>query len=253
MKVSIITAVRNGESSIAVTLKSVQSQNHSDIEHVIVDGASTDGTLQIIERERCATTRLVSGPDRGVYDAFNKGLALATGDVVAFLNSGDCYTSSGVVTRMVAEFVATGVGAVFGDLVVVDAIDAQRTVRRYRSSRFRPSRVAYGFMPAHPTLFMRRRVYEQFGGYDASYRIAADFELVARVFTKARVTYAYVPEVLVRMPRGGLSSSGPRSNWIITREMRRACRQNAIATNLLKLLLRFPIKWTEFWGVSHVP
>jgi glycosyltransferase involved in cell wall biosynthesis len=252
VKVSIVTAVRNGATSIATTLKSVQSQDHSDIEHVIVDGASTDGTLQIIEHERCGTRLLVSAPDQGVYDAFNKGLALATGDVVAFLNSGDSYTSSGVVARMAAQFASAGVDAVFGDLIVVDAVDPRKTVRRYRSSRFTPSRVAYGFMPAHPTLFMRRRVYEQFGGYDASYRIAGDFELVARVFTKARVTYAYVPEVLVVMPRGGLSSSGLRSNWIITREMRRACRQNAIATNLLKLLLRFPIKWTEFWGVTHL-
>jgi glycosyltransferase involved in cell wall biosynthesis len=250
VKVSIITAVRNGEATIATTLRSVALQTHPDIEHIIVDGASTDGTRQVIEQTGVDSLRVVSEPDRGVYDAFNKGLALATGDVVAFLNSGDSYVSDAVVANMAQELTRTGVDAVFGDLVIVDADDAHRVLRRYRSSRFRPSRVAYGFMPAHPTLFMRRRVYVDYGGYDASYRIAGDFELVARVFAKGGVTYSSVPDVLVRMPRGGLSTSSPLSNWTITREMQRACAQNAISTNLLKLLLRFPVKWTELWGLD---
>jgi glycosyltransferase involved in cell wall biosynthesis len=253
LKVSIITAVRNGEATIGTTLRSVELQSHADIEHVIVDGASTDRTLQVISSVERRAMLLLSEPDNGIYDAFNKGLRFATGDVVAFLNSGDVYTSPAVVARMAAELASTGADAVFGDLIVVDADNHDRVVRRYRSSRFRPSRVAYGFMPAHPTLFMRRRVYEKYGGYDSSYRIAGDFELVARVFVNARIAYSYVPEVLVRMPRGGLSSSGPASNWTITHEMRRACRQNAIATNYLKLLLRFPVKWTEFWRTGKRP
>lgn len=252
MKVSIITAVRNGEATIGTTLSSIMLQTYPDIEHLIVDGASTDRTLQVIQAAGSHATRVITEPDRGVYDAFNKGLGLATGDVVAFLNSGDSYAFPAVVERMAVELTRTGVDAVFGDLVIVDAGDARRVIRRYRSSRFKPSRVAYGFMPAHPTLFMRRRVYEDYGGYDPSYRIAGDFELVARVFTKGRITYSYVPEVLVRMPRGGLSTSSPLSNWTITQEMHRACRQNAIATNVLKLLLRFPIKWTELWSVGNL-
>jgi glycosyltransferase involved in cell wall biosynthesis len=252
VKVSIITAVRNGEATIGTTLRSIILQSHPDIEHIIVDGASTDRTLQVIEAERGCALQLITGPDGGVYDAFNKGLRLATGDVVAFLNSGDSYVSPTVVSRMTLELTRTGVDAVFGDLVIVEPGDATRVIRRYRSSRFRPSRVAYGFMPAHPTLFMRRRVYEDYGGYDSSYRIAGDFELVARVFTKARISYSYVPDVLVRMPRGGLSTSGPMSNWTITREMLKACRQNSIATNVVKLLLRIPIKWTEYWGMDDM-
>jgi glycosyltransferase involved in cell wall biosynthesis len=252
MKVSIITAVRNSEATIATTLRAVDRQKYPDIEHIIIDGASTDGTRQIIEASGSKSLRLVSEPDRGVYDAFNKGLRLATGDVVAFLNSGDSYVSETVVSNMANELARTGMDAVFGDLVIVDANDASRVLRRYRSSRFRPSRIAYGFMPAHPTLFMRRRVYDNYGGYDASYRIAGDFELVARVFAKARITYSSLPHIMVRMPRGGLSTRSPLSNWTITREMRRACAQNAIATNYLKLLLRFPVKWTEFWGFGDL-
>ena len=252
LKVSIITAVRNGEATIATTLRSVQLQKYPDIEHIIIDGASTDRTLEVVEASGGGALRVLSEADRGVYDAFNKGLRLATGDVIAFLNSGDSYVSDAVVANMAAELNRTGVDAVFGDLVVVDANDPRRVVRRYRSSRFRPSRVAYGFMPAHPTLFMRRRVYDDYGGYDASFRIAGDFELVARVFARGRITYSCLADVLVRMPRGGLSTSGPRSNWTITREMQRACRQNEIATNIPKLLLRFPVKWTEFWGLRDL-
>jgi glycosyltransferase involved in cell wall biosynthesis len=252
LKVSIITAVRNGEATIGTTLHSVARQTYPDIEHVIIDGASTDGTLGIIEAAGAGARTVVSEPDGGVYDAFNKGLRLATGDVVAFLNCGDFYASADVVARMATELTRTGALAVFGDLVIVDASQPDRVLRRYRSSRFRPSRVAYGFMPAHPTLFMRRRVYDEHGGFDASFRIAGDFELVARAFVKARISYSYIPDVLVTMPRGGLSTSGLKSNWIITREMYRACRQNAIATNFLKLFLRFPVKWSECWGVGKL-
>jgi len=246
MKVSIITAVRNGVASIATTLNSVAEQTHPDIEHVIVDGASTDGTVERVRALATRPVRLQSEPDRGVYDAFNKGLALATGDLVAYLNCGDSYWSPRVVADVVRRFGAGDVDAVFGDLIIVDAEDTRVAVRRYRSSRFKPSRIAYGFMPAHPTLFLKRSVYERYGGYDTSYRIAGDFEFIARVFPDPSLRYACLPDQLVRMPRGGLSTAGPRSNWIITREMQRACAKNAIPTNLLKLLLRFPVKITEF-------
>jgi glycosyltransferase involved in cell wall biosynthesis len=250
MKVSIITAVRNGAGTIAATLRSVSEQNHPDIEHVVVDGASSDQTVDIVRAAPTRGLRLLSEPDKGVYDAFNKGLALASGDVIAFLNCGDTYYSSEVVAQVVARFAAAELDAVFGDVIIVDARDTSVAVRHYRSSRFRPSRLAYGFMPAHPTLFLRRAVYERHGGYDPSYRIAGDFEFVARIFGDHSLRYACLPHLLVRMPRGGLSTAGPRSNWIITREMQRACAKNAISTNLLKLMLRFPIKFTEFLAIG---
>jgi glycosyltransferase involved in cell wall biosynthesis len=250
MRVSVVTAVRNGAATIGATLASVGEQTHPDIEHVVVDGASADRTLDIVRSCAKRPLRVLSEPDRGVYDAFNKGLSLSTGDVIGYLNCGDSYWSRDVVARVAARFSADDVEAVFGDLVIVDSKDTLAPVRRYRSSRFRPSRLAYGFMPAHPTLFLRRQVYERHGGYDASYRIAGDFEFVARVFGPGALRYAYLHEVMVRMPRGGLSTAGPRSNWIITREMKRACDKNAIDTNVLKLMLRFPVKLTEFFAVG---
>lgn len=246
MKVSIITAVRNGAQSIPATIHSVAAQTYQNLEHVFVDGASTDGTLDAIKAGRSANSVILSEPDTGVYDAFNKGLRLASGDVIAYLNAGDTYMDSTAVARIMHAF-ETGVDAVFGNVAIVDQHDTSRVVRRYLSTRFRRSLIPYGFMPAHPTLFVRRSVYERFGPYDTSYRIAGDFEFVARVFGRGGATFSCIPAMLVKMPRGGLSNSGPRSSWIITREMKRACRQNGIATNYFKLLLRIPIKMTEMW------
>jgi glycosyltransferase involved in cell wall biosynthesis len=245
MKVSIVTAVRNGAAAIGVTLDSVAAQTHADIEHVVVDGASTDGTVEVVRTRGRHVAKLLSEPDRGVYDAFNKGLALATGEIVVYLNAGDSYLDAEVVATVARVFAAEDVDAVFGDVLIVDAQDPGRVVRHYRSSRFSPARLASGFMPAHPTLFLRRGLYGRLGGYDASYRIAGDFELCVRAFVQERARYRYLPRPLVRMPQGGLSTRDWRSNWIITREMRRACLDNGVATSLPRLLLRFPVKLLE--------
>lgn len=252
MKVSIITAVRNGAKSIPATIRSVAAQTYQDLEHVFVDGASTDGTLAAIKAVSSAHPVILSEPDTGVYDAFNKGLRLARGEVIAYLNAGDTYIDSTTVARIMRVFETTDVDAVFGNVAIVDQHDTSRIVRHYLSTRFRRSLIAYGFMPAHPTLFVRRSVYERFGEYDTSYRIAGDFEFVARVFGRGGVTFSCIPTMLVRMPRGGLSSAGPRSTWTITREMKRACRQNGIATNYLKLWLRIPIKLAEMWTRGRI-
>jgi glycosyltransferase involved in cell wall biosynthesis len=244
MKVSVVTAVFNGSRTILSTLSSVADQRHRDVEHIIIDGASTDDTLAIVSSCGLRVTKTVSERDAGVYDAFNKGLRQCTGDVIGFLNSGDSYISSDVLSRIADEFADSDVDAVYGDVAIVDQVDGRR-VRRYRSSRFTPQRIAYGFMPAHPTLFLRRRVYEKFGEYDTSFRIAGDFELVARIFGSAELKSTYLPDVLVRMPRGGLSTSGLRSKWIITKEMRRACFMNGIPSGWIRLCLRFPLKLTE--------
>jgi glycosyltransferase involved in cell wall biosynthesis len=245
MKVSIITAVLDGADSIGLTLDSVAQQDYPDIEHVIADGGSRDGTAEIARSHRSTRTRILSGRDSGVYSAFNKGLHAATGDVIAYLSSGDCYADSGSVSRMMRTLRTADVDAVFADVLIVDAGRDFRVVRRYRSKRFKPSAMAYGFMPAHPTLFLRRRVYDELGDYDTGYRIAGDYEFCVRAFVIRRITYRYVPEPLVRMPRGGLSNRGWRSKMAITKEMLRACRLNGVRTNWLKISLRIPIKLGE--------
>jgi len=244
-KASIITAVLNGAEHIGRTLDSVADQDHADVEHVIADGGSTDGTLELIRAHRGGTARIISGRDSGVYEAFNKGLEAATGDVIAYLNCGDTYETRSAVSKSLFELDAYGVDAAFADVLIVDALRQSRVVRRYSSRRFTPGAMPFGFMPAHPTLFLRRRVYEEAGRYDPEFRIAGDFEFCVRVFIGRNTSYRYIPEALVRMPRGGLSNRGWRSTWEITKEMRRACRVHRVSTNWAKLCLRIPLKLAE--------
>jgi glycosyltransferase involved in cell wall biosynthesis len=245
LKVSIITAVLNGARTIAKTLDSVAQQDYSDIEHVVADGDSKDGTLEIVRASHGGAARIISGADGGVYAAFNKGLRAATGDVIAYLNTGDTYESSSVVSRVAQVLTAFGVEAAFADALIVDPEQPSRVVRRYTSKNFSPRAMPYGFMPAHPTLFLRREVYGAAGEYDPGFRIAGDFEFCLRAFVRRCTSYRYIPEALVRMPSGGLSNRGWRSKWEITREMRRACQINDISTNWAKLCLRFPLKMAE--------
>jgi glycosyltransferase involved in cell wall biosynthesis len=245
VKVTIITAVYNGESSIRATLDSVAQQDHADIEHIVIDGASTDRTVQVVREHGARVAALISEPDSGVYEAFNKGLRIATGDVIGFLNAGDTYVSSDAISKIARTMSDAAADAVFADLFIVDDKDEGVIVRRYSSRRFSPRAMVYGLMPAHPTLFLRRGVYHAVGEYDQRFKIAGDFELCLRVFNKRATDYRYIPEALVRMPRGGLSNMGWRSKWEITREMRRACIWNGVRTNLAKLCLRLPLKIME--------
>jgi glycosyltransferase involved in cell wall biosynthesis len=250
MKVSIITAVRNGALAIPATLASVAVQDHPDIEHIVVDGASTDATVEVVRQEGPHVEHLVSEPDAGVYDAFNKGLRLATGDVIAFLNAGDLYTHTRVVSSVVAAFADPTLDAVFGDVDIVASDGSERAVRHYRAHAFTASRLADGYMPPHPALFVRRRAYQATGSYDPSYRISGDFEFCVRLFVRERATFRHLPDVMTKMPRGGLSNSGLKSAWIITREMRRACRMHGVATSYPRLLARLPRKLLEFTGAA---
>jgi glycosyltransferase involved in cell wall biosynthesis len=243
--VSIITAVHNAASTVPTTVHSIASQDYPHIEHIVVDGASTDDSVAAVERSGARVAMLVSEPDRGVYDAFNKGLRLATGEVIGFLNAGDSYTSTSAVRHVVEALARDGTDAVFADVEIVDPADPSRVLRRVRSRTFEPGRLASGFMPAHPTLFFRREVYGRCGSFDPTYRIAGDFEFCLRAFLAGHATYSYIPEVLVTMPAGGLSTRGWRSKWIITREMHRACVTHGVETSIARLLLRFPAKLME--------
>jgi glycosyltransferase involved in cell wall biosynthesis len=245
VRVSIITAVLNGAPSIVRTLESVAEQDHPDIEHIVADGGSKDGTLAIVRASNGGAARVISGPDDGVYAAFNKGLRMATGDVIAYLNCGDSYESRSVISTVIRSLTTHNVEATFADILIVDPDRRSRVVRRYSSKRFSPKAMSYGLMPAHPTLFLRRQVYDAVGEYDPGFRIAGDFEFCLRAFVRRNTSYRYIPEALVRMPSGGLSNRGWRSKLEITDEMHRACRLNNVSTNWVKLCLRFPLKLAE--------
>ena len=246
MRVTIITAAYNAAKTIDETLDSVARQSYPNIEHIVVNGASTDDTQSIIEQYRDKLAAIVSGPDHGVYDAMNKGLALASGEVVGFLNADDIYADKDVLSRVVGIMEHESLDALFGDVEFFRSEDPTRTVRRYRSARFSPDQIALGWMPAHPALFLRRRVYEHYGVFRTDYRIAGDFEYCARIFHSDTLVYRSLPETLVRMRTGGISTSGWRNTVLLNREVLRACRENGINTNIIKIFSKYPAKLMEF-------
>ena len=242
MKISIITAVLNGEESIGRTLRSVAVQDHPDIEHIVVDGKSGDRTLSVAS-EFPHVAKTISRLDGGVYEAFNTGLREASGDVVAFLNSGDSYISEDIV-RVVAElFEDPSLDVVFGDLVMTRSAEDDSPVRRYTSYWFSPRSIRWGLMPPHPTMFVRRRIYQETGGFDASYRIAGDFDFAIKLFLHRRARYRYVRRSMVHMPIGGISNRGIRSLLINSIELHRALQSNLIAASWFRILCRLPVKW----------
>jgi glycosyltransferase involved in cell wall biosynthesis len=251
VKVNVITACYNSASTILDTIQSVERQTHRDIEHLFVDGGSSDATLDIIRSNCSPRAKILTGPDRGVYDALNKGLRASSGDVVGFLHADDVYAGHDVIETVVNLMTADSLDALYGDVEFVRADDLAKVVRRYSSRRFRPSRIAWGWMPAHPALFVARSVFRRFGEFKTDYKIAGDFEFIARVFSKPELRYRYLPQVLVRMRMGGISTQGWRSTIIINQESLRACRENGISSNYLKILSKYPAKALEFFRVSN--
>lgn len=238
--ITIITAVYNGASTIGDCLKSINSQTVA-VEHIIIDGVSTDNTLDIV-REISPHASILSEPDKGIYDAMNKGINLATGDIVGILNADDFYINNQVLEKVAKVFADKAVDAVFADLVFVNPSNLDKVVRYYRADNFKPSKFAYGWMPPHPTFFVRRKIYELFGTFKLDYRIAADFELLTRFLVNERVSYSYLPEVIVKMRTGGVSTRNLKSNWILNKEIVRACTENGIKTNLLKVYSKYLTK-----------
>jgi glycosyltransferase involved in cell wall biosynthesis len=242
-KISIITVVRNGASTIEDTIRSVASQDYPRIEHIVIDGASTDGTLDIVQRHRDKIAAFKSEPDGGMYEAMNKGLALATGELVGFLNADDIYADSRVLREIADTLSAPEVDACYGDLVYVGMADANKVVRYWKSRPYRDGLFEVGWMPAHPTFYAKRRIYDKYGGYDLAYRRQSDFELTMRFLAVHHVRSVYIPRVLVRMRSGGAS----RELMHILEgniEAYRACRKHALNVTpffiFRKILSRIP-------------
>jgi glycosyltransferase involved in cell wall biosynthesis len=235
----------NAEATISDTLYSVATQTHPQVEHILIDGASRDQTMAVVQKHGGHLARSVSERDNGIYDAMNKGLALATGDIIGFLNADDFYTDTGVLANVAAVMVAEKLDVLYGDVTLVAQSDLTRVVRRYCSQRFDPQRMGHGWMPAHPALFIRKHVFDTFGGFRTDFRIAGDFELVARIFKSHTLRYRHLPRELVRMRTGGISTSGWRGTLLLNQEVLRACRENGIETNWIKLLSKYPAKLKE--------
>jgi glycosyltransferase involved in cell wall biosynthesis len=245
LKVSIITVSFNSAKTIADTIESVLGQDFPQIEYILVDGGSSDGTVEIIKQHEDRIAHWVSERDRGMYDAMNKGIALATGDVIGILNSDDVYMNTHVVSELMELMQAKRAQVVFADLILVDQDHPQKVLRYYDSGHFHPNKFKYGWMPAHPTVFVKRELYEVVGKFSTTYQIAADYEMLIRILAIQRARYAYLPKPVVRMRSGGASTAGLSRNWILNQEIVRACKENGIYSNMAMLLLKLPFK---LWG-----
>lgn len=249
MKISIITSTYNSGATVRDTIESVLRQTYSDIEYIIIDGASQDNTMDIVREfspQFNGRMRCVSEPDKGLYDAMNKGLRMATGDVVGILNSDDFYTGDDILERVASALTNNPqTDAVYGDIHFVNSSDLSRPVRYYTSSRFRRWQMRFGFIPAHPSFYCRREVYQKYGLFDTSYRIAADFELLLRFIFIHRIKTTYLPLDFVTMRIGGVSTSGLKSYWQGCREHLRAYRNNGVYSNIFFESLRYIYKLGE--------
>lgn len=248
MKVSIVTATYNSAQTLGDTMKSVLRQTYSDIEYIVVDGLSTDGTQDIIRQyETMFGDRLkwVSGKDGGIYDAMNKGIRMAKGDIVGLLNSDDYFTSDDVIERMVANFDNQNIDAVYGDIHFIIDGKPDKIVRYYSSKPFRPLWLRFGFMPAHPSFYCRRSVYEKAGLYKTDYAIGSDYEIMVRLFMVHKIRAKYIPIDFVTMRTGGASTKNFKSLLTLIKDDVRGCRENGIYTNWLMISMKYLYKITE--------
>lgn len=228
MKISLITAVYNSEATVGEAIASVAAQTYPDVEHIVVEGRSKDHSLAAIEAARHTRMRLISEADTGIYDALNKGISASTGDVVGFLHSDDTFAHEDVLARIAEAFRNADTEAVFGDLDYVAQHDPQRVIRHWSTGPFDPSRLQKGWMPAHPTLYLRRSVYERLGGYDTTFGISADYDFILRYFRQTSASSVYIPEVLYKMRMGGVSNRDLRRIRQKMAEDYRALRRNKV-------------------------
>lgn len=228
MKISVVTAVFNRKDTIRDAIDSVQSQTYSDIEHIIQDGGSSDGTIAVVREMATAATRFVSESDEGIYEAINRGIARASGDVIGLMHSDDFFASNDVLEKVADKFVDPSVQGVYGDLQYVASDNPERVVRHWRAGEYHPSLLKRGWMPPHPTLYLRREVFERFGLYDTSFTIAADYDAMLRYLVRGSITLAYIPEVLVKMRLGGESNGSLERIFRKSREDLRAIRKNGV-------------------------
>lgn len=250
MKISIITTSYNSVCTLRDTMDSVLRQGYTDYEYIVVDGASNDGTVDIIreyEPRFEGRMRWVSEPDRGIYDAMNKGVAMATGDVVGLLNSDDFYASDDILSTIAGEFSCLDApDAIYGDVHYVDEFDTTKVVRYYSSRKFTRARMLMGYMPAHPSFYARRECYVKLGSFDTSFRVAADFENLLRLIYVNKIHIRYVAKDFVAMRMGGASSSGISSYLRIAADHFGAFKKNGIRPKYVLYFMRYVKKLFEF-------
>jgi len=237
MRFTLITPTFNSALTVRDTLESIQMQEYPHIEHIIIDGVSRDNTLEIVA-EYPRVSKIVSEPDRGLYDAMNKGIRLASGDVVGIINSDDFYTNPQVIGKVAERLIETGADALYADLEYVGAGNTGRVVRTWKAGQFAPGYFYRGWMPPHPTFFVRRELYERYGMFNPDFRFSADYELMLRFLLKHGISACYLPEVIVRMRAGGASNASLRNRLQANREDRLAWKTNGLRPHFFTLYLK---------------
>lgn len=245
MKITIITVVLNRAETIRDTIESVLNQTYKNIEYIIVDGKSSDGTMSVVNEYKDKISTIVSEKDEGMYSAINKGIKLATGDVVGLIHSDDFYLDDYVIQRVVDEFMSKKVDSVFADLLYIKDENLDKVLRYYSAKNFTREKLTYGIMPPHPTFFVKKEIYEKYGYYEVDYKIASDYEMFVRLLYINKISYAYIHLPIIKMRVGGVSSGGIKTKILCNKEVIRAIRSNGIKTNHLIILKKYPIKILE--------
>lgn len=246
-KVSIITPCYNSAQTIADNMKSVQAQTYQNIEHIIIDGLSKDNTLNIINALKNDKTKVISEKDHGLYDAINKGIRVATGDLIGVLNSDDMYDNPQALEHLVNTIQNANTDAVYADLCYVEAQNTNKIVRKWRSAPYYPKAFLYGWMPAHPTFYLKKTCYDQFGLYLTQFKISADYELMLRMFVKYQVSSSYLPEYVVKMRVGGVSNNSWKNRIKANQEDRQAWKINGLKPYFFTLFLKPLRKLRQFF------
>ena len=236
MKISIITVCYNSAKTIEKTFQSVKTQTYKNIEYIVVDGMSSDATLDIIENNKEIISKHISEPDKGLYDAMNKGIQLATGELIGILNSDDIFTDNNVLENVVKFHSENNVEASVGNIIQFN--EEGKTVRKYSAKNWNPEKLKIGFMPPHPSIFFKRELFKRLGLYDLTFKSGADYELIIRYFLENKITYKYSDITTTSMAMGGISSSGMESYKMITKEICKALKMNNISFSPLKVKLR---------------
>ena len=241
MKVTIITVCYNSAATIEKTILSVADQTYQNIEYIIIDGNSKDETLAIIQKQESGISKWISEPDKGLYDAMNKGVGMATGDIIGILNSDDVFYSESVIEEIVDFHQKHDIEASVGN--IVQHKENGKIVRMYSSQYWNPEKLKIGFMPPHPSIFFKKALFDKFGMYDLGFKIGADYELITRFFLKGGISWKYSGSTTTAMLVGGLSSSGASSYKLITKEIQKALAMNGIVFSPFKIKMRF------FWKI----
>ena len=246
MKVSIITSVYNNKDQISEAIESVLNQSYHDIEYIVIDGASTDGTTEIVGSYGDKISKFISEPDEGIYDGLNKGIYLATGDVIGFLHSDDFYLHDQVIEMVVKHFKENDCDGVYGDLIYVDKENTQRVVRHWKSGRFEYEKLKRGWMPPHPAFFIKREIYEKFGAFDTNFKISADYNFMLKILSDQNLKVCYLENVLYVMRVGGASNKNLKNLYKKSTEDLKALRENNIGS-LITLFLKNISKLPQFF------